>query len=113
MKTFTCDDFFCEATASQKLPDGQQGLGQQAVVQPLVGQDASIDEIYAAGSGDAGMLISARRLLLLVLSLVLGFIAAGCDQKERVVDIETPGVDVELDRSRETGEVDVAIRNPG
>lgn len=112
MKTFTCEDFFCDGSTSQKVTDGQQSSGQPAVVQPVVDQNASIDELSDARSGVAGMLLSTGRLLLLVLSLVLGFVAAGCDQKERVVDIETPGVDVQVDRSRETGEVDIEIRNP-
>jgi hypothetical protein len=38
----------------------------------------------------------------------LGVISiAGCERKERVVDIEAPGVDVEVDRNIDTGEVEV------
>jgi hypothetical protein len=32
---------------------------------------------------------------------------AGCERKERVVDIETPGADVEVDRNIDTGEIEV------
>jgi hypothetical protein len=32
---------------------------------------------------------------------------AGCERKERVVDIDTPAVDVEVDRNIDTGEVEV------
>jgi hypothetical protein len=32
---------------------------------------------------------------------------AGCERKERVVDIEAPGVDVEVDRNVDTGAVEV------
>jgi hypothetical protein len=32
---------------------------------------------------------------------------AGCDRKERVIDIDTPGVDVEVDRNIDTGEIEV------
>jgi hypothetical protein len=32
---------------------------------------------------------------------------AGCERKERVVDIEAPGVDVEVDRNVDTGEVEI------
>jgi hypothetical protein len=32
---------------------------------------------------------------------------AGCERKERVVDIDTPGVDIEVDRNIDTGEVEV------
>jgi hypothetical protein len=32
---------------------------------------------------------------------------SGCERKERVIDIEAPGVDVEVDRNIDTGEVEV------
>jgi hypothetical protein len=35
------------------------------------------------------------------------FVLTGCERKERVVDIETPGADVEVDRNIDTGEVEV------
>ncbi|MCI0332133.1 MAG: hypothetical protein L0228_02770 [Planctomycetes bacterium] len=35
----------------------------------------------------------------------LGF--AGCERKEKVIDIETPGADVEVERNIDTGEVEV------
>jgi len=31
----------------------------------------------------------------------------GCERKEKVLDIETPGTDVEVERNIDTGEVDV------
>lgn len=31
----------------------------------------------------------------------------GCERKEKVVDIEAPGVDVEVERNTDTGEVEV------
>lgn len=41
------------------------------------------------------------------------FAAAGCERKEKVLDIETPRTDVEVQRSRDTGEVDVHVdRDP-
>jgi len=55
------------------------------------------------------------RLAAALLTLVTGWGAAtltGCERKERVVDIEAPGVDVEVDRNVDTGEVEVnAERN--
>jgi hypothetical protein len=49
----------------------------------------------------------------LVIAICLGsFAVAGCERKERVVDIEAPGVDVEVDRNVDTGEVEVdAVNN--
>jgi hypothetical protein len=32
---------------------------------------------------------------------------AGCERKERVVDIDTPAVDIEVDRNIDTGDVEV------
>jgi hypothetical protein len=31
----------------------------------------------------------------------------GCERKEKVVDIETPGADIEVERNIDTGEVEV------
>jgi hypothetical protein len=35
----------------------------------------------------------------------------GCERKERVLDIDTPGVDVEVDRDVDTGEVEVDVND--
>jgi hypothetical protein len=37
------------------------------------------------------------------------FVVAGCERKERVVDVETPVGDVEVDRNLDTGEVEVNV----
>jgi hypothetical protein len=37
--------------------------------------------------------------------LAFGF--AGCERKEKLVDIETPGADVEVERNIDTGAVEV------
>ena len=43
-----------------------------------------------------------------LVSACLGAVTfAGCERKERVVDIETPGADVEVDRNIDTGEIEV------
>jgi hypothetical protein len=39
--------------------------------------------------------------------LALG--GAGCERKERVLDVQTPGADVEVDRNIDTGEVEVDV----
>ena len=33
----------------------------------------------------------------------------GCERKEKVIDIETPGTDVEVERNIDTGKVDVEV----
>jgi hypothetical protein len=43
----------------------------------------------------------------LVAAWLGAFALAGCERKERVVDIETPGVDVKVDRNIDTGEIEV------
>jgi hypothetical protein len=40
-------------------------------------------------------------------TLLAACLFVGCERKERVVDIEAPGVDVEVDRNVDTGEVEV------
>lgn len=41
-----------------------------------------------------------------VCSLAFAF---GCEQKEKVLDIETPALDIEVEKSSDNGEVDVKI----
>jgi len=47
----------------------------------------------------AGVLTAAASLGCIALS--------GCERKERVLDVQAPGVDVEVDRNIDTGEVEV------
>ena len=49
------------------------------------------------------------RVIPLLFALSIGFVAFGCEQKEKIVDIETPGANVQIDRSNDTGEVDVKV----
>jgi hypothetical protein len=51
-------------------------------------------------------LFAAFVLPQLVLGLVVAF-TLGCDNKETVLDVETPGGEVEVERDRDTGDVDV------
>ena len=44
---------------------------------------------------------------LLVAVSVVAFALTGCERKERVIDIKTPGADVKVDRNIDTGGVEV------
>lgn len=46
---------------------------------------------------------------LLGCTLMLGVAAVqiGCDQKEKLIDIETPRGEVEVEQDKDTGEIDV------
>lgn len=37
------------------------------------------------------------------------FMFSGCERKEKVLDIETPGGEVEVERDPETGDTDVEV----
>ena len=43
--------------------------------------------------------------------LSLASLTAGCEQKEKVLDIETPGGSIEVERSRDTGEIEIETEN--
>jgi len=49
--------------------------------------------------------------ILLSVPLVFGsmFMINGCEQKEKVIDIETPAGNIEVERSKGSGNVDVDI----
>ena len=44
---------------------------------------------------------------LILSALVAAFVSAGCERKERVIDIKTPGAEVKVDRNVDTGGVEV------
>ena len=50
--------------------------------------------------------------ILLSIPLVLGssITITGCEQKEKVIDIETPAGDIEVERTKGSGKVDVDIK---
>jgi hypothetical protein len=55
-------------------------------------------------------LSSVLATVALAFSTFLGAVSfVGCERKERVLDIETPGADVEVDRNIDTGEVEVDV----
>ncbi|WP_404305398.1 hypothetical protein [Neorhodopirellula lusitana] len=49
------------------------------------------------------------RAYLLLLAVAAGFVILGCERKETLLDVDTPGTSVEVERSTDTGEVDVSI----
>lgn len=50
-----------------------------------------------------------KSLLFGSLAVVMTIAIAGCQQKEKILDIDTPGVDVDVDRDVDTGAVDVDV----
>ncbi len=45
---------------------------------------------------------------------VVGLACLGCqEKKEKVLDIDVPGVDVEIERGEESGKVDVQVNGEG
>ena len=52
-------------------------------------------------------LISLSLLTCATLSVVS--VIAGCEQKEKVLDIETPNGSIEVERSKSSGKVDIKI----
>lgn len=54
--------------------------------------------------------IDPRSFALSAVCLILGFVAIGCERKERVLDVDTPGGGgVEIDRNIDTGAVTVDV----
>lgn len=45
----------------------------------------------------------------LALLLTTTFTATGCDNKEKVLDIETPGGEIEIERDKSSGAVGVEV----
>lgn len=51
---------------------------------------------------------SMNRILMIGAALFLG--ATGCKQKEKVLDVDTPGGGIEVERDKKSGEVDIKIQ---
>ena len=49
------------------------------------------------------------RSLLCALAITAPLLVAGCERKEKVIDVKTPGGSVEVERSKDTGRVDVKV----
>ena len=54
-------------------------------------------------------IVTAASMAPLVLGLAIAC-SAGCENKEKVLDIETPRGNVEVERDRDTGKVDVDVQ---
>lgn len=54
------------------------------------------------------MWISKRLSPLLLILALIGF-TSGCETKEKILDVETPAGDVEVERDTSTGDVDVEV----
>ena len=50
--------------------------------------------------------VSTSATLMLLFSVMA---LSGCERKEKVLDIETPAGDIEVERSKESGKIDVDV----
>jgi hypothetical protein len=51
-----------------------------------------------------------RSTAVLAISLS-SVVLAGCERKEKVLDVNAPGVQLEVERNLDTGQVDVKVNN--
>jgi hypothetical protein len=49
------------------------------------------------------------RVLAVMVALFAGFLFVGCDNKETIMDVDTPSGGVEIERDRTTGEMTVDV----
>lgn len=47
--------------------------------------------------------------LLTAAALLLG--TAGCERKEKVLDVDTPGGGIEVQRDKKTGDIDIKVED--
>lgn len=88
--------------ASTRVGRGTSGLGPEAATVAVVANPPLL-HVEPAMSRFLAALPSS---LLLVGALLC---APGCDQQEKVVDVETPGGSVEVEREPDSGSVDVDV----
>lgn len=50
-----------------------------------------------------------RNLLLLAGVAAMSIGVTGCERKERVVDVKAPGIQIKVDRDKDSGAVDVNV----
>ena len=60
----------------------------------------------------SSLLTSIASLVLFTAISCMSCTLAGCERKEKVIDVETPAGDVEVERSLDTGRVDVEVEEP-
>jgi len=46
---------------------------------------------------------------LMALAVAAVIAVSGCDRKETILDVETPGTNIEVDRDKDTGRVEVNV----
>jgi hypothetical protein len=94
------------------MPSRKPVTGRNA--QPRGGMKHALDEpvatFEAKSKGDQTMqtLIHALSPGLLFLAMMMAGLS-GCEREEKVIDIETPAGDVEVERSLDDGSVDVKV----
>ena len=55
---------------------------------------------------------AAGQVVLAAMLASVGLVFLGCERKEKVLDIKTPNRRIEVERSKDTGRVDVNIESP-
>ncbi|WP_145175196.1 hypothetical protein [Rubripirellula lacrimiformis] len=48
-------------------------------------------------------------LFLLTMAMAVGFVLLGCDRKETILDVDTPGGGVQVDRDVDDGSITVDV----
>ena len=58
-------------------------------------------------------LVKKFSVLVLIIPMVaaMPLVLTGCDNKEKVLDVETPDGELEVERNTDTGEVDIEVEN--
>jgi hypothetical protein len=51
------------------------------------------------------------RSTALLLATTCLFASVGCNRKEKVLDVKTPGGGIEVERDKKTGEVDIKVED--
>ena len=55
---------------------------------------------------------AARQVVWAVMLASAGLVFLGCERKEKVLDVKTPNRRIEVERSNDTGRVDVNVESP-
>ncbi len=55
---------------------------------------------------------AAGQVALATMLASVGLVFLGCERKEKVLDVKTPNKRIEVERSKDTGRVDVNVESP-
>lgn len=55
---------------------------------------------------------AAVQAVLATMVASVGLVFFGCERKEKVLDVKTPNKRIEIERSKDTGRVDVSVESP-